>query len=77
MDSADVGVENNFGILAEAFKGEVVFNGNANWRVLVDGDSEKIRGGLKDAYTRLALLEDIYSITVGRRMQVYLLKTEV
>jgi len=43
VDSVDVGVENNLEILAEAFKSRVVFNGNANWRVLVDGDHEKIR----------------------------------
>lgn len=43
VNSADVGVENNLGIIAEAFKGKVVFNGNANWRVLLACDQEKIR----------------------------------
>mgnify|MGYP000414239665 CR=1 FL=1 len=43
VNSVDVGVENNLGILAEAFKGKVVFNGNANWRVLIGGEPERIK----------------------------------
>ncbi|RLE77943.1 MAG: hypothetical protein DRJ56_01210 [Thermoprotei archaeon] len=39
---ADVGVENDVRILAEAFKGRVVFKGNANWRALLSGKLEPI-----------------------------------
>ncbi len=39
---ADVGVENDIRTIALAFKGKIVFNGNANWRVLVNGSPESI-----------------------------------
>jgi len=35
INYADVGVENDIRKIAEAFKGKVVFKGNANWRVLI------------------------------------------
>ena len=35
INYADVGVENDIRKIAEAFKGKVVFKGNANWRVLM------------------------------------------
>lgn len=43
VNSADVGVENSIEVISKAFEGHVVFKGNADWRVLVDGDAEKIR----------------------------------
>ncbi len=42
INSADVGVENDIRVIAEAFKGKVVFKGNANWRPLVAGPLENI-----------------------------------
>ncbi|MCX8182966.1 MAG: uroporphyrinogen decarboxylase family protein [Crenarchaeota archaeon] len=42
INEADVGVENNIKTIAEAFKGKVFFNGNADWRVLVNGSFENI-----------------------------------
>ncbi|MEM3659088.1 MAG: uroporphyrinogen decarboxylase family protein [Thermoproteota archaeon] len=42
INEADVGVENNIKTIAEAFKGKVFFNGNADWRTLVAGSFEKI-----------------------------------
>ena len=42
LDRADVGVENDIRIIAQAFKGKVVFSGNANWRVLLNGSYERI-----------------------------------
>jgi uroporphyrinogen-III decarboxylase len=42
IKEADVGVENNIKTISEAFKGKVFFNGNADWRVLVDGSFESI-----------------------------------
>jgi len=35
VGDVDVGVENDIRVLAEVFRGRVVFNGNANWRVLL------------------------------------------
>ena len=43
VKTVDVGVENNLEILAEAFKGKAIFNGNANWRVLMGGDLGRIK----------------------------------
>jgi len=40
--SADVGVENDIRLISEAFKGRVVFKGNADWRALVGGSFEAI-----------------------------------
>jgi len=42
VEDVDVGVENDIRLIAEAFKGRVVFNGNANWRVLVNAPLEAI-----------------------------------
>jgi len=42
VEEIDVGVENDIRVIAQAFKGKVVFNGNANWRALVDGSTEAI-----------------------------------
>ncbi|RLE81131.1 MAG: hypothetical protein DRJ51_04440 [Thermoprotei archaeon] len=42
LNSADVGVENDIRIIASAFKGKIVFSGNADWRVLLEGPLEKI-----------------------------------
>jgi len=42
INEADVGVENDIKTIAEAFRGKVFFNGNANWRVLVNGSLESI-----------------------------------
>lgn len=42
INEADVGVENDIKKIAEAFKGKVFFNGNADWRVLVNGSFENI-----------------------------------
>ncbi len=39
---ADVGVENDIEVIARAFRGRIVFNGNADWRVLVNGSLEAI-----------------------------------
>lgn len=42
INEADVGVENDIRIIAKAFKGKVLFKGNANWRVLLSGSYERI-----------------------------------
>ena len=42
LNSVDVGVENDIKVLADAFKDKIVFNGNADWRVLIDESFEKI-----------------------------------
>lgn len=42
INEADVGVENDIKIIAEAFKGKVFFNGNADWRALLNGSLEKV-----------------------------------
>lgn len=42
LNSVDAGVENDIRILAKAFKGKIVFSGNADWRVLLSGSLEKI-----------------------------------
>ncbi len=42
INEADVGVENDIKIIAEAFKGRVFFNGNANWRVLLKDSLENV-----------------------------------
>lgn len=42
VNEADVGVENNIKTIAEAFKGRVFFNGNADWRILLNGPVENI-----------------------------------
>ena len=42
LNSVDVGVENDIKVLAKAFKNKIVFNGNADWRVLVDGSFKRI-----------------------------------
>ena len=42
LNGVDVGVENDIKVLADAFSGKIVFNGNADWRVLVDGTLERI-----------------------------------
>ncbi|MEM2514061.1 MAG: uroporphyrinogen decarboxylase family protein [Candidatus Bathyarchaeia archaeon] len=43
VNYVDVGVENDLSILVENFNGKVVFNGNADWRVLIGGSRERIR----------------------------------
>ncbi|HDJ96931.1 MAG TPA: hypothetical protein ENG54_00510, partial [Thermofilum sp.] len=42
INFADAGVENNIAKLAEAFKGRVVFKGNADWRSLIEAPIEKV-----------------------------------
>ncbi|MCD6538273.1 hypothetical protein J7L18_06675 [Candidatus Bathyarchaeota archaeon] len=40
--SVDVGVENDIRVLAEKFRGKAIFNGNANWRALLENSFEAI-----------------------------------
>ncbi len=42
INFADAGVENNIAKLAEAFKGRVVFKGNADWRSLIEAPIENV-----------------------------------
>ncbi len=42
INDVDVGVENDIRAIAEAFRGKTVFNGNADWRVLLEGGMERI-----------------------------------
>lgn len=42
VGDVDVGVENDIRVLAEAFRGKAVFNGNANWRVLLKGSLKAV-----------------------------------
>jgi len=42
LNEADVGVENDIRIISSAFKGKIIFKGNANWRVLLSNSHEKI-----------------------------------
>lgn len=42
INEADVGVENDIRILSKAFKGKILFNGNADWRVLIGDPTDKI-----------------------------------
>jgi len=42
IQEADVGVENDIRAIAKAFKGRVLFNGNANWRALLTGSLDLV-----------------------------------
>lgn len=42
VDEVDVGVENDVRVVANAFKGKVLFNGNADWRALLKGSHELV-----------------------------------
>ncbi|MBO3768025.1 MAG: uroporphyrinogen decarboxylase family protein [Thermoproteota archaeon] len=42
INEVDVGVENDIRSIANVFKGKVLFNGNANWRVLLKDSFEEI-----------------------------------
>ncbi|MEM2514583.1 MAG: uroporphyrinogen decarboxylase family protein, partial [Candidatus Bathyarchaeia archaeon] len=47
VNYVDVGIENDLSTLVENFNGKVVFNGNADWRVLIGSSPERIRKEVK------------------------------